>query len=256
MSVKWSIANTRGSVYLFDPADLIIKPELNGRHEAPDVEELIDSIMIHGQLQPVLVRSENDKPVLIAGFSRWTAISEINKRKLTPERMKIAAVYIRCNEVEGYVRNWQENRARNSTTPMDDAHHFAQLERWGMGIGQIAEKLKLKPAFVKGRLKLIEAEPEIQAAVQSGKVTATAAGRIAKLSAEQQREVVKKNGKLNPADVAKATGTKVKPSLGRIKEFVEIRSAAAGTNAAVRDFCNELLTLMEGVDPSSNGDAH
>ena len=246
MAVKWEVDSKRVDIFSFDLADIKIKAELNGRHDVPDVEGLIESILVHGQLQPVLVRSENNVPVLVAGFSRWTAISEINKRKLTLERMKINASYVRCNEVDGYLHNWHENRARNTTTPMDDAHHFAQLERWGMDANKIAERLKLKPAFVKERLKLIEAEPEVQAAVQAGKVKVTAAVKIAKLSAEQQREAVKGNGKLSPAAVAKVTGTVVKPGLRSVRDLIEVRSAAATTPDSVRAFCLELLTFMDG----------
>ena len=247
MPVKWSVENRRADIYYFDPSDLKIKPELNGRHEAPDIDGLIQSILEHGQLQPVLIRSENDRPVLMAGFSRWTAISEINKRKLTPERMKISAVYVRCNEQEGYIRNWQENRARNATTPMDDAHHFAQLERWGWDAKAIAQKLSLKPQFVKSRLQLIQAEPEVQAAVSSGRVKATAAARIAKLSAEQQREMVKKNGhKISAKDVDTATGKAVRPSFKSVREYVESHTGP-GESKDVREFCEGLLRFMDGA---------
>jgi ParB/RepB/Spo0J family partition protein len=246
MAVKWNVEHTRGSVYLFDPADLVIKPELNGRHEAPDVEDLIQSILADGQLQPVMVRSENDRPVLVAGFSRWTAISEINKRKLTTERMKIACTYTRCNEQEGFIRNWQENRARNQTTPMDDAHHFAQLEKWGMDEKAIAAKLKIEPAFVKTRLALIEAEPEVQSAVASGRVKPTAAVRIAKLSAEQQRAIVKQNGhKISAKDVAQATGKTVKPSFKAVREYIE-QFDGPGEEDETREVIRKILAFMDG----------
>ena len=39
------------------PEELDIFPELNGRHELPDIQWLIDSILSVGQIQPVLIRA-------------------------------------------------------------------------------------------------------------------------------------------------------------------------------------------------------
>jgi ParB/RepB/Spo0J family partition protein len=246
MATKWEVATTRSDVFLFDPTDIVIKPELNGRYEAPDIEGLIESILANGQIQPVTVRMENGRPVLTAGFSRWTAISEINKRKLTPERFKIKCVYARVNEVDGYILNFEENRARNATTPMDDAHHFAQLEKWSMTVEQIAERLKLTPAFVRDRLALIEAMPEVQAAVASGQIKPTAAKRLAKLSAQQQREVVKSNGhKITTKDVDKASGKTSKPSYKDVRSYIESHTGP-GEDESVREFCISLLAYMSG----------
>lgn len=245
MAVQWAVENTRSSVYMFDPGDIKIKPELNGRHEAPEVEGLIASILEHGQLQPVLVRSENDKPVLLAGFSRWTAVSEINKRKLAPVRMKLACVYVRCNEQDGYVRNWQENRERNQTTPMDDAHHFAQLLKWGWTEEDVANRLKVKPRYVKDRLALIEAEPEVQHAVTEGRIKPTAAVKLAKLAAEQQRTVAKMNGKVSAKQVDAATGKRSRPSFRAVYEFVETMTGP-GEDKVVRQTAKKILEFMEG----------
>lgn len=247
MPTKWEVAATRSDVFLFDPTDIVIKAELNGRYEAPDVEDLIQSILSTGQIQPVTVRMENGKPVLTAGFSRWTAISEINKRKLTAERMKIKAVYARVNEVDGFLLNWHENAKRNSTTPMDDAHHFRQLEKWNMTVDEIAAKLNLKTAFVRDRLDLITAAPEVQAAVAQGRVKPTAAKRIAKLSAEEQRAVIGSNGhKVTTREVNVATGKPNKPSFKAVYEHIESHTGP-GEDASVREFCDALLKFMDGT---------
>lgn len=244
MAVTWKVDNTRTSVYNFDPRHIVAKDYLNGRHDAPDIEALIASIVKDGQLQPVLVRNEGDKPVLVAGFSRWTAVSEINKRKLTPERLKIACTYVRCNEQDGFIRNWQENRVRNSTTPLDDAHHFAQMERWGLDAKAIAEKLEVTPKFVKQRLALIELTPEAQEAVKSGRLKAPAAARIAKLTVEHQREVVAGNGKVASADVDKALGKVSKPTLKTVRAFIA-DELALDIDDGVAKFCKRLLAMID-----------
>jgi hypothetical protein len=50
---------------------LVVDPKMNGRYELPDIGWIVDSILRHGQLQPVTIRRTASKPVLVAGFSRW-----------------------------------------------------------------------------------------------------------------------------------------------------------------------------------------
>ena len=81
MAVEFNAPGTRTSEYKFLPQYIEVAPEMNGRHELPDIQWIINSILRHGQLQPVTIRRTASKPVLVAGFSRWRAISEINKQK-------------------------------------------------------------------------------------------------------------------------------------------------------------------------------
>jgi ParB family transcriptional regulator, chromosome partitioning protein len=246
MAVKWNVDNIRRNVYYFDTADIKFKPELNGRAELPDIEELKASILEYGQLQPVVVRSENDMPVLIMGFSRWRAITELNKDRTGDDRIKIAAVYERCNEQEAFVRNWEENRRRKETTALDDAHHFDQLERWGWDAAKIAQRFKVTPKFVSDRLTLIQAEPEVQVALKEKRINTSAAVKLAKLASDQQRKVVKGNGKVSDVEIATATNTTIKPNLKQVKDFITIRMAQAGQTESVRKFCDELLDYING----------
>lgn len=247
MAVTWTIENKRDSIYGFDPADIIIKHDINGRLHAPDVEDLIASILKKGQLQPAVVRQENGKPVLIAGHSRWTAISLINKRKLTEEPMVLKCVYQRCNESDGLEVTWHENHARKQTTAMDDAHYFLQLEQRGLSVKDIADKLQLTPQFVKEMLALNEVEPEVQAAIATGKVSVTAAKRLKKLSADQQREKVKSNGhgKITAKAIDEEAGKATKPSLRTVRDYVH-QHTGPGESAEVAEFCLTLLAFIDG----------
>src|ERR1700736_3436645 len=88
--------------YSFEPEALQINPKLNERHDLPDIEWLIADIVANVQLQAVTIRNDGGKPVLCAGFSRWRAIVEINKRKLTPVPLKIRCSYFKGDEREGF----------------------------------------------------------------------------------------------------------------------------------------------------------
>lgn len=235
MAVNWTVAHTRGSEYLLDPSDIVIKPELNGRYEDSDIEGLIADILERGQLQAVLIRQEaGKKPVLVAGFRRWRSIGTINKRKLTPKPLPIRCTYFRGDEREGFLANLAENRQRNGTTPLDDAHNCRLLESWGMSVADIAVKFGEKPAWVRNRLKLAEATPELKAALKAGRLKPTAAATLAALTAEQQRSAVRGEGPV------KQKGEK-KPGVKELRTHIVESYGDTTLPKAVRAFCRFII---------------
>jgi ParB/RepB/Spo0J family partition protein len=215
MAVKFEVEHNRNSEYRFYPEDITIKPSLNGRHDKPDIEWLVTDILARGQHTPVVIRKDGGEAVLVAGFSRWRAISEINKRKLAPFKRQVRCTYVQCTEAEAFLLNISENRFRNPTTPLDDAHNIKLLLNvYGMTDEQVAgiyfptakteRELKEAKRFVAERIALIALAPEAEEAVRSGRVTESAAKAIAKMTQEQQREAVKKEGNIGLKDVKPA----------------------------------------------------
>lgn len=206
------------------PEDIDVREALNGRHNVPDIEWLIQSILDHGQLQPVPVWNDGGSPVLIAGFSRWRAISEINKRKLTEKPLKLKLTFIRnVNERSAFVMNIQENRFRNETTPVDDAHNIQRLLNGFQMTEEEIAKLYFPTAateaevakamkWVKDRVALIGLSPEAEQALKDGRLKPTAAAAISKLKASQQREIVSKEGKITGADIKAANPKPASPA--------------------------------------------
>jgi ParB/RepB/Spo0J family partition protein len=153
------------------PEQLVISPELNGRHDSPDIEPLIQSILQHGQLQLCLTRREGGKMVLAAGFNRWRAVSEINKRKLTPEPLRLKCVYRELSEKQAFLANIAENQCRNATTPMDDAYNIQRLINvYQMSKDEIAKAYGMSLSWVIQRLGLIEAIPAVEKQIRKGAI--------------------------------------------------------------------------------------
>lgn len=194
MAVAFTTEHTRTSEYLFNPKEIIVKPELNGRHEAPDIEPLIADIVRRGQIEPGVVRNDGGKAVLCAGFSRWRAVTEINKRKLTPVPLPFRATYLKANELDGFLANIAENRFRNQTTKLDDAYNVQRLEAWGQTAEQIAEIYGADLKWVRSMQKLVALDPSAQNAVASGKIKSSAIAAVSKLTTEDQRKIVKDAG--------------------------------------------------------------
>lgn len=212
MAVQFLSEHKRTSEYRFFPEDIEINPDLNGRYDKPEIEWLITDILQNGQHTPVAIRNDGGNAVLVAGFSRWRAISEINKRKLSPVKMQLRCTYVQCSEAEAFLINISENRFRNPTTPLDDAHNikrlinvYAMTDEQVVGVyfptAKTESELKNARKFVKDRISLISLSPEAADAVRSGRVKDNAATAIAKLSQEQQRKVLEKEGTIERKDV-------------------------------------------------------
>ena len=212
MAVDFKGDFKRTSTYDFDPADIKINPELNGRHVLPDIQWLMKDILERGQLQPVAIRNDGGTPILCAGFSRWRAVSEINKGREPKNRLKLRCVYYKGNEADGFLANIAENRKRNDCTPIDDAYNIARLERYGRTVEQIAEFYGEAEAWVRGRLALVELCQEGQDRVTAGTLKPTAAIAIAKLAEAQQREKLKAK-KVTVADAKATSGKPKKPGM-------------------------------------------
>jgi ParB family transcriptional regulator, chromosome partitioning protein len=230
MAVEFEVKGTRTSEYLFFPEQLEIDPALNGRHDLPDVSWIVESILAHGQLQPVTIRREGGKPVLVAGFSRWRAVSHINKKKLTERPIALRCSYTQLTEKQAFLANIEENRVRNATTPMDDAYNLQRLVNvYQMTHEECAEAYRASVAWVKGRLKLIEATPEVEKQIRAGKIKGPAAQAVAKLSKEHQKNLAKvadEKGKVTKADIAKETG-KPEPAKKPEKNILEMADSLA-----------------------------
>jgi ParB/RepB/Spo0J family partition protein len=202
MAVTFNAPHTRTSEYLFLPEDLEIIPELNGRHELPDIAWLVESIIENGQIQPVTIRKSATRPVLAAGFSRWRAVAEINRKGLMDEPLRLRCSYTQLSEEQAFLANIAENRVRNATTPIDDAHNIQRLiNRYQKSIEQVATIYRASTSWVRSTLSLIELVPEAEAAVREGRVAGSAAKAIAKLSREHQKAIIAKPGKITKADL-------------------------------------------------------
>jgi len=92
MAVTFEVKHTRGTVYLFNPADVVINASDNGRHDLPDITDEA-SILEHGQQQPVAVRIKIISQCWLWGFPRWRAVAELNQEypngKLSSKRFNV-----------------------------------------------------------------------------------------------------------------------------------------------------------------------
>ena len=219
MAVDFTVPVRRGSQYFIDPKDIVIKPELNGRYDEPDVEELIESMVANGQYTPCLVRSDGGKPVLLEGHRRWRAAVEINRRKLVPGRFALCCTYFRGNEKDGFLAGVRVNHERQATTPLDDSFNISRMRRWGMSDEQVAEVFNEDVAWVRRTEKLISLSEDSKTAIKDKKVKPSAVSALAKMTQEEQARAVKSASKERPVTKAALAVKKDKPSLRFVVKY-------------------------------------
>lgn len=257
MAVEFKLEHKRGTEYLFFPEQIKVKPELNGRHEKPDIEWLIKDILKNGQLQPVIIRSDGGIPVLVAGYSRWRAVSEINQKNLAQVKLALRCSYFRGSEQDAFLANISENRERNNTTPLDDAYNITRLERFGMTMADIAAVYRETEVWCRGRLALISLCEEARTALHDGRLKPTAAAAIAKLDAEHQRAAVASGKKITASAARAATGKPKKAGMKDVKEIlravvedgkypVGFSIDSAKPEDALHLFCGMVLDIITG----------
>lgn len=190
------------------PVDQIEADEtLRGRHKAPkqaDIEAMAHSILEHGQLQPVMVRKIKGKYKLILGFTRYDAIKWGNETGLFNPPLPVAAISSTTNDEESFTRNVVENRHRNQTTPVDDAHNMRRLrEDYGKTNADIAKLYHVSQAYVSQLSKLLTLPTNVQNKVADGKLTLSGALMLADadVPSGELPEIIKSstddNGKVN-----------------------------------------------------------
>lgn len=252
MAVEFTPKHNRTSEYRFFPEDIVVKPSLNGRYGVPDIEALIHDILANGQHTPVVIRNDGGKPVLCAGYSRYRAVSEINRRKLLDSPIPLRCTYSQCSEAKGFLVAISENRICNSTTELDDAHNIARLMKvYAKTEDEVAaiyfpgSSKPDKPTpkehlrWIKKRLALVNLTPAAEKAMREGKLKGSAAVVISKLDQEHQAEALAGMNRHKP----KARAAQ-KPSLkAQIAAALEARQTPDGAMLAdaVIDWLRSLI---------------
>lgn len=149
-----------------------IEVKAQGRTTFDNLEALALDIKAIGQSQPVVVKQlDKHHYRLVAGERRYRAISQILKRDT------IRATLRRVEESETDTRFVQisENTQREDYLPLELATELADLKaETGFTIDQIATRMGKSKSFVSKYINLLNAPDEVQQAIKTGTVSATA----------------------------------------------------------------------------------
>ncbi len=199
-SAKAFGAQGRDDLLRFDPNELTLvtdkkHPLYDPRVEEPPDESLVLNIMVHGVLEPVIVRKNGEargKPIVevVAGRRRVTAAREANKRlrKEGKEPILVPAVRRRGEDVDMFGVMASENSIRKNESPLEQAKKIQRHIDMGASEDRVAIVFGVSRSTIRQRLALLDAAPEVKRAVESGKLSSVAAARLSKLPREEQVE--------------------------------------------------------------------
>ncbi|MFA5133250.1 MAG: ParB/RepB/Spo0J family partition protein [Patescibacteria group bacterium] len=135
------------------------------------MEDLVNSIKIHGILQPLVVSPTKDGFELIAGERRFRA-AKLNGMKHVPviirevsdhEKLELALI---------------ENLQRQNLNPIEEAAGYEQLmDEFGFTQDEVSKRMGKSRPVVANMLRLLSLPEEIKKAIAQGKISSSA-GRV------------------------------------------------------------------------------
>ena len=174
------------------PLEKIRESKTNPRtqFDQSKLAELAENIRQHGVLQPILVRplpkGAADTYELVAGARRYRA-SKLARRESIPATVRD------LTDAQALELQVIENVQRVDVHPLDEAQGYAaliELQPDTYTIESIASRVGRSPAYVNGRLRLIQLIPEAKHAFYEDKLTVAHAFEIARLQPNDQRRAL------------------------------------------------------------------
>lgn len=159
-------------------SDLRPSPE-NPRETLGDLADLVTAIERHGVLSPLLVRQVGDVGEvyfeIISGHRRHAAAM---KAGLT----QVPCIVLDVTSEQALTLNVAEQVHREQLSPAEEGRACRRLQDLaGYDVAQVAAKLGRSTSWVRGRLALTAATPEVREALQKGTVPLTLATALAAL---------------------------------------------------------------------------
>lgn len=138
-----------------------------------ELQELANSIRVHGVILPITVEQSGEFYILEDGERRWRAAKSAGLET-------IPAVVNPARNGDGtrlrFERALVANIQRVDMNPIDEARAYARLRHeFGLTVRQIWQRVGKSEPLINGRLALLETDPEIQVLFAEGKLPITPA---------------------------------------------------------------------------------
>ena len=165
--VKAPPANQAGIVLYIPLTNVEVNPfQPRSTFEEESLQELSESIKIHGVIQPITVRKiEGNKYQLIAGERRLRASKLAGKGEIP--------AYVRAaSDQESIEIALIENIQREDLNPLEIAINYKRLmDECDLTQDKLAERLSKNRSTVTNFIRLLKLPPDIQAALRDNRIT-------------------------------------------------------------------------------------
>jgi ParB family transcriptional regulator, chromosome partitioning protein len=152
------------------------------KFEHADLEDLINSIKVHGIIQPLIVTKLDDNSYqLIAGERRLRAAQMLNQQT-------VPAIVREVKEQQKLELALVENLQRKNLNPLEEAMSFKRLmDEFNLTQETVAQKVGKKRSSVANTLRLLDLPEEVQKAILDEKISEGHARAIAALDNENEQ---------------------------------------------------------------------
>ena len=156
------------------------------RFDEAALEELAESIRIHGVLQPLTVRRlSSGYYQIIAGERRWRAAKLAGLRE-------VPVVIIEADDRKAMELALIENLQREDLNPMEEAEGFrALMDSYGMTQEQAAQQVGKSRSAVANALRLLSLPASLRAMVEDGRLSAGHARALLPLGEKLQEQAAR-----------------------------------------------------------------
>ncbi|WP_343049627.1 ParB/RepB/Spo0J family partition protein [Azospirillum melinis] len=205
-------------------------------HRNAGLEELKASLLVHGQLQPIVVtRAPNaDGFAVVAGARRTLAARALVTEGKWPDTARLAAVCRRAREAEARELSLAENLQRVAPCAADEALAFARLVGDGAEPAALAARFGRPVRYVRQRLALAALSPAVLEGLREGRIPlAVAEALTLSASHARQEELLLRVVECPPVDAARYVREALRrarlPAGNALPGVLEAYAAAGGT---------------------------
>ena len=154
--------------------------------EADALEELVESVKVHGVLQPLLVRKVGKKFELIAGERRWRSACAASLKT-------VPVIVVDASDEKALEIALIENLQREDLNPIEEAEGYALLQKkFNLTQDAVAKQVGKARASVANALRLLELSDRIRKYVSEGLLAVGHAKVLLSLEDEKERELLAK----------------------------------------------------------------
>ena len=144
------------------------------------INELAESIKLHGVIQPIVVRKISDKYEIIAGERRF-------KASVMAGKTTIPAIVTTLDDKNSAEVALIENVQRQDLTPIEEAISYKKILDMGyINQEELGAKLGKKQSTIANKLRLLNLSEEVQEALMENKISERHARSLLKLNEQDQ----------------------------------------------------------------------
>ena len=161
-----------------------IKPNENQPRKSFDeskIEELANSIIEHGIIQPLVVRKNDPGYEIVAGERRWRAARRAGLKE-------VPCIIRDFTDEENMLVAIIENMQREDLNPVEEAEGLNQMiKTYGMTQEEVSKSVSKSRPYITNSLRLLKLPEEIRNLLAEGKISAGHARALINVSDKRSR---------------------------------------------------------------------